>query len=216
MPYARSLPAPAPFTQLTRVFASDELYPHPEHLVPFVGNHDQSRIAQDVADPAMRALAYGLLFTTRGTPQFYYGDELGMRGGNDPDNRDDFPGGFSAMAPGAFTAAARTPAQQQEFLTVQRLLSLRNTHPALQTGTEQILEAGVDTLVYVRTLPGEQVRVALNKGKVAQTLHIDLAGTAAAAARKSSSLLGPCVCCHSYFRPAYAHACACLRTSRKA
>jgi glycosidase len=34
----------------------------------------------------------------RGMPQIYYGDEIGMPGGNDPDNRQDFPGGFPGDA----------------------------------------------------------------------------------------------------------------------
>jgi glycosidase len=32
--------------------------------------------------------------TARGIPMIYYGDEIGMRGGGDPDNRRDFPGGW--------------------------------------------------------------------------------------------------------------------------
>jgi glycosidase len=183
----------APFTRLTRTLTSDELYPHPGRLVSFLGNHDQARLAEDVPDPALRALAYTVLLTTRGTPQLYYGDELAMRGGNDPNNRHDFPGGFLPTEPGAFVADGRTPPQQAEFSIIQRLLALRQSQPALETGTEQILHAGNDTLVYLRTLVGEptqQVLVAVNKSGAAQTVSIDLTGTAAADVRHVSPLMG--------------------------
>ena len=180
----------APFTRIARLLASDELYPHPERLVPFLGNHDQSRLAEDVPDPALRQVAYTLLLTTRGTPQLYAGDELAQRGGNDPYNRPDFPGGFIPTQPGAFAAANRTPAQQAEWSAVQKLLALRKAHPALETGAEQILASGTDTLVYVRTAPGERVLVALNKSAAAQTVVVPLAETAAAKTQAAEPLLG--------------------------
>ena len=182
----------APFSRMSRVLASDALYPHPERLVLFAGNHDQSRLAQDVADPRERAVAYALLFTTRGTPQLYYGDEIAMRGANDPGNRDDFPGGIpSAGIVDDFKSSDRTAAQQAEFSTVQHLLAIRGAHPALQTGEEQIVAAHADTFVYLRTLPGELILVALNKSQKPQTLTLSLAGTAAAAARGATPIVGP-------------------------
>jgi alpha-glucosidase len=43
-----------------------------------LGNHDQHRIATRVGTPQARVAAM-LLFTLRGTPTLYYGDEIGMR-----------------------------------------------------------------------------------------------------------------------------------------
>ncbi len=163
----------APMTRLTRVLESDELYPHPERLVPFVGNHDESRLAQDVHDPALRRLANTLLLTTRGTPQLYAGDEIDMAGGNDPDNRRDFPAA-------AFAAAGRSAEQQAMFAPVQSLLKLRAAHVALQTGREQILSAGKDVLVYLRSEGGERICVALNRSGAAQTQEIEMTDTDAA------------------------------------
>ena len=39
------------FRNLVRVLDADSLYPHPERLVPFVGNHDTDRFADAAADP---------------------------------------------------------------------------------------------------------------------------------------------------------------------
>jgi hypothetical protein len=64
----------------------------------------------------------------------YYGDEIAMPGGRDPDNRHDFPGGWPSDPKNAFTAEGRTPEQQDVFTYVQTLLRLRHEHPALQGG----------------------------------------------------------------------------------
>ncbi len=53
-------------------------------------------------------LAWTFLMTARGIPMIYYGDEIGMQGGNDPDNRRDFPGGWAGDAHNAFEASGRT------------------------------------------------------------------------------------------------------------
>jgi neopullulanase len=141
-----------PMSELADVLAADALYPHPERLVPFAGNHDTSRLAEAVQDPALRELAFAYLLTTRGTPQIYAGDEISMRGGDDPGNRADFPGGFAPVNPGqnAFLAAGRTPEEERSYAWIKRLLALRRAHDVLACGEEQVLSAGPDAMIYAR------------------------------------------------------------------
>ena len=47
------------------------------HLLSFVDNHDVTRIASKLRDPAHLPLAYALLFGMPGTPALYYGSEWG-------------------------------------------------------------------------------------------------------------------------------------------
>lgn len=140
----------APFQRIARVLQADELYPHPERLVPFLSNHDNARIANEVKDPAQARLAFGFLMTTRGMPQLYAGDEIGMPGGDDPDNRRDFPGGFSGAPSNAFLAKNRTPEQNAMFDWMHQLSELRSTHTALACGAEQVLHTAADSFVYGR------------------------------------------------------------------
>ncbi len=78
-------------TKLAEVLRLDALYPHPERLVPFIGNHDTIRFLDaPTATSQKLQLAFTLLATLRGMPQIYSGDEIAMRGGEDPDNRRDF------------------------------------------------------------------------------------------------------------------------------
>jgi len=55
----------------------------PENGLPlytFLDNHDQSRIASNVSDPAYLNTLYALLFTLPGIPSVYYGSEWGITG----------------------------------------------------------------------------------------------------------------------------------------
>ena len=138
-------------TELAQVLRQDALYPHPERLVPFIGNHDTTRFITQAGGSVPRLkLALGLLTTLRGMPQIYSGDEIGMEGGADPDNRHDFPGGFAGDAHDAFTKAGRTAQEQDIFAWTAGLLALRSAHPELQTGIGQNLFADADTFAFVR------------------------------------------------------------------
>ena len=141
-----------PMTELAKVLRQDALYPHPERLVPFIGNHDTTRFMTEArGSTAKLKLALGLLVTLRGMPQLYSGDEIGMQGGTDPDNRHDFPGGFTGDAHNAFTKAGRTAAEEEVFAWTSGLLKLRATYPELQSGIEQNLFANEDVFAFARS-----------------------------------------------------------------
>ena len=134
-----------PAGKLAGVLRHDWLYPHPEQLVTFFSNHDLKRfVSEPGSSPALLKLAYGLVLTMRGIPQIYYGDEIGMPGGDDPDNRRDFPGGWAEDARSAFTVAGRTPAEQEIFSYVQAMLQLRREHAALRRGRQWHLLSDLD------------------------------------------------------------------------
>ena len=100
--------------KIVTVLQHDELYPNPEMLVTFLGNHDNRRfLGEKDSSPAKLKAAFSLLLTMRGIPQVYSGDEIAMSGGDDPDNRRDFPGGFPGDPRIAFTPAGRTPEQKR-------------------------------------------------------------------------------------------------------
>ncbi|MFX9638789.1 hypothetical protein ABTO85_20025, partial [Acinetobacter baumannii] len=71
---------------------------------------------------------------TRGIPLVYYGDEIGMHGGSDPDNRRDFPGGWKEDARNAFLPGGRTPEERKVFTRVRDLARLRSRLEPLRHG----------------------------------------------------------------------------------
>ncbi len=142
-----------PMSELEDTLRQDWLYPHPEALVPFLGNHDQVRfLSQSGATPALLRLGFGLLLTMRGMPELYAGDEIEMQGGQDPDNRRDFPGGFPGDATNAFTSGGRTADQNSMHDWVAALGRLRGTSPALEVGMQQTIVSGDSNFAYIRTI----------------------------------------------------------------
>jgi neopullulanase len=152
-----------PVRKLAQVLAHDHLYPRPEVLVPFVGVHDMQRFMNEKGATVQGLkLALTFLMTTRGTPLLYYGDELAMPGGGDPDNRRDFPGGFPNDARDAFTRAGRTPDENEVFERVKRLAKLRADLPALRRGSLVHVYDEEQQTVFARVLPDQTTFVAFN------------------------------------------------------
>ena len=162
----KSLTHDAPISAIADVLAQDALYPHPERLVTFIGNHDVKRfISESGASQAALHLGFGLLATLRGTPELYYGDEIAMPGGDDPDNRKDFPGGFATDQHDAFLNSGRTPEQQSLYIWVKTIFQLRAHTPALQSGQQSTVFSDANTLAFVRSL--DPATLLASRSKVA-------------------------------------------------
>ena len=181
----------APAGRIADVLRHDALYVHPEMLVPFFANHDVPRfMSAEGSSPAKLKLAFGLALTLRGIPEIYYGDEIGMLGGGDPDNRRDFPGGWIGDANDAFTREGRTREQQEIFSYVQSLLRLRREHVALRGGQLWHLASDDSAYVFVREAEEERVVVAFNNADQPRELGISLADTPAQRAGSIELLFG--------------------------
>jgi glycosidase len=140
---------------LAKVLAKDWLYPNASALVPFEGNHDVMRfMSEPGATVDGLKLAFTYLLTTRGTPEIYYGDEIGMTGGDDPDNRHDFPTGDHA--------------DNEIFRYVQKLLHLRAELEPLRRGPFTSISVNAKTWVYSR----DSLLVALNNSADAADIVI--------------------------------------------
>jgi glycosidase len=161
--------------KLAQVLAHDHLYPRPEVLVPFVGVHDMQRFMNEKgATVEGLKLAQAFVMTTRGTPLLYYGDELAMPGGGDPDNRRDFPGGFPGDPRNAFTRAGRTPVENEVFEHVKRLAKLRAELPALRRGSLVHVYDEEQQAVFARVLPDQTTFVAFNNDTKPATVKFKL------------------------------------------
>ncbi len=168
----------APVQRMIDVLACDRLYPHPQVLVPFLGNHDVPRFASAPGSSVSRLeLAQSIVLTMRGIPQLYYGDEIGMTGGNDPYNRHDFPGGFPGDPRDAFTAVGRTPKQQAIFSHVQQLLRIRRENPALRLGWLWEIAWNQHCFAYARITKTERVLAVFNAGQTAESIPIAFGDT---------------------------------------
>jgi glycosidase len=181
----------APAGRIADVLRHDALYVHPERLVTFFANHDVPRFAsEEGSSPAKQKLAFALTITLRGIPEIYYGDEIGMPGSGDPDNRRDFPGGWIGDSNDAFVQSGRTRAQQEVFSYVQALLGVRREHEALRAGRMWHLASDESSYVFLRESEEEQIAVAFNNSDKARELQIPLNGTPAEKMAGISLLFG--------------------------
>ena len=181
----------APVGKIANILRQDSLYPHPDFLISFFANHDVPRFASMPGSSIAKVkLAFGLTLTLRGIPELYYGDEIAMPGGNDPDNRRDFPGGWQGDEKNAFTAEGRTPEQQDVFAYVQKLLQLRREHAALRSGQLWHLSSDDTSYVFLRETEEEKLVIAFHHGTQPRELNISLRDTPAQDAAGAAMLFG--------------------------
>ena len=121
-----------------------------ESSYTFLSSHDTPRFLTRCRGNARRyLLAAAFLFTYSGAPAIYYGDEIGLRGGEDPDNRRCFPWDESEW-------------NHWIGQSLRELVGLRRREPALCRGSFVIEEAHGWALAYRRELGGDVLLVALN------------------------------------------------------
>jgi glycosidase len=158
-----------PVKGVAQMLMRDHLYDRPQALMPFLGLHDVSRfMGEPGATIDGLKLAFTTVLTMRGIPLVYYGDEIAMAGGPDPDNRRDFPGGWTTDASNAFSASGRTPEQQAVWSHVNTLLRTRAAHADLRSGALQHLAVTDQQFVYARGA----VVVAINNDTKPTTLAL--------------------------------------------
>jgi glycosidase len=161
-------------TRLYEALQGDWLYEDATRNVVFMDNHDMSRVYSVIGESLPRLkMGFAWLLTTRGIPQLYYGTEILMKNFSNPDGlvRSDFPGGFAGDKQNKFTAAGRTPQEQEAFAYVSKLGTYRKAHPVLQTGKlmQFIPQDGIYT--YFRyNEQGETVMVMLNSNQEEKTV----------------------------------------------
>jgi glycosidase len=131
-------------------------------LLTLLGSHDTPRLATLAGGrrAAVQAL-FAMLFTLEGVPLIYYGDEIGLQGGPDPDCRRCMPWEESVW-------------DQDLRALVRRLSRLRAIHVALRRGDFTPLFCQERSYVFQRTSERDTVVVAVNAGFQNEILRIPL------------------------------------------
>lgn len=127
-----------------------------------LGSHDTPRLLTLCHESMARfILAITFQFTYIGAPMIYYGDEVGLKGGNDPDCRKCMPWDISMWEP--------------ELVHVyNRLIHARHSHPALWCGDFQSLFVFNGVYSYMRCFNDDTVIVILNPREERQHVRIPL------------------------------------------
>ncbi|MAQ76423.1 MAG: alpha-amlyase [Aquimarina sp.] len=163
-------------------FANDFLYPDVHNILVFAGNHDTNRINQIFqSDINKYKMVMTLVLTTRGIPQLYYGDEIGILGDKDKngdgDIRRDFPGGWSEDEQNAFKSSketnGRTKDQEAYFEFTKKVLNWRKQNEVIHTGKLLQYIPFDNVYVYFRYNDSKRVMVVINNNPNDQKLNMD-------------------------------------------
>ncbi|MBO4664392.1 MAG: glycoside hydrolase family 13 protein [Bacteroidaceae bacterium] len=166
--------------KLYAYLSQDMVYANTNNLLTFLANHDTDRF-QPTKEKAENITRYkqalALLLTLRGTPQLYYGDEIGMyanKSVNDGALRQDFPGGWAEDKNNAFTKEGRTKLQNEYFDFSKRLLNWRKGNKAVAYGTLTHYAIRNGVYVYSRLYKGQRVTVLINGTSKPQTVDASI------------------------------------------
>jgi cyclomaltodextrinase len=158
--------------------ASEATFGKEALMSPLIGNHDKGRFmayadgqlpdrqiekeeevgwqhppqVRDATSYAKIELAQAFLMSIDGVPMVYYGDEIGMTGAGDPDNRRDMRFGDQVSQP------------EHGVLTNFELLGkLRREHAALHSGSRRPVIVEPDLLAFIRAQLADRVLCVFNR-----------------------------------------------------
>lgn len=155
-------------------FALDYIVPDPNNLLVFTENHDTQRFNEIINNDLTKyKMAYTVLFTIRGIPQFYTGSEIMMKGDKlkgDGYIRQDFPGGWPNDSRNAFTEEGRTQQENESYHFIYKLLNWRKSNPVICSGKTMQFAPEDNMYVYFRYNNDKTVMVILNGNSKAQNL----------------------------------------------
>ncbi len=111
-------------------------------------SHDTIRIKNRLGEDARRVmLVFLFMFASAGAPSIYYGTEIGLSGGNDPDNRRMMPLDVSQH-------------DMHFFLFLKQLIALRHRYPALSTPDYHFLDLNI--LAFYKKDEHDSILVLIN------------------------------------------------------
>lgn len=171
----KSEPGAPGLNALYEALSQDYLYPQPDNMVLFEGNHDMARTFSVLNhDDALFRIAMAYVLTMPRIPQLYYGTEIQMtsstEGRDDPSYRQDFPGGWAGDKVNAFTGEGLSAQQLAAQAYLKKLLNWRKGQSVIHHGKLMHYGPEDNTYVYFRHDGERKVMVAINLNPQATTL----------------------------------------------
>ena len=131
------------------------------HLLSFLDNHDVTRIASQLTNPAHLPLAYAMMFGMPGVPSLYYGSEWGITGAKGR-------GSDAALRP-----AIERPTHNELTDWIFKLAKAKKASKALCYGAYRNVVLTNKQIIFERACDGERVLVAINADSAPYTAHFD-------------------------------------------
>lgn len=131
-----------------------------KHLLSFVDNHDVTRVASILNNPAHLPLIYALAFGMPGIPCVYYGSEWGAKARKEEGDP-------------ALRTCFEKPEWNELTAFIRRLAEVKKASAALNYGDFRSVLLTNQQCIFERKTEGERVLVAINADENDFTAHFD-------------------------------------------
>ncbi len=139
-------------------------------LYSFVDNHDVSRVASILHNPAALLPLYILMFSIPGVPSIYYGSEFGIRGRKEDKD--------AALRPALDLHDLQARAERVDLYDVmKKMIKIRRQHPGFLTGAYRQLLLSNEQFVFSRDLEDGVAITAVNAADHAVVVDIPLSNS---------------------------------------
>jgi glycosidase len=127
-----------------------------------IGSHDTQRFLTECNEKIERMkLAIAFQFTYIGVPYIYYGDEIGLYGGEEPESRK--------------CMIWNEEKQNRElFNFYKELISIRKNNPTLIYGSYRTLYSESSILIFERNYKNQKILVAINNNDKQNNVELPL------------------------------------------
>lgn len=137
-------------------------------LYSFADNHDVSRVASMLKNPAALIPLYVLMFSMPGIPSIYYGSEFGVRGRKEDQD--------AALRPSLNLLDLLAHAERLDlFEVIKKLIKIRKEHPTCITGAYRQLFLTNEQFAFARDLETGMAVTAINSADHAVSMDMPIA-----------------------------------------
>ena len=143
----------------------EQYFYHPYHVIVsmynFASTHDTPRIITLARDIETVKNIYAFIFIAPGSPAIYYGDEIGLEGGSDPDNRR-----YMIWDENKWNKDLRN--------YIKKLIELRKRYSILRIGRVKYVALDRDSVAVIRYIENRAVAGIFSRNIAKRTYQLDL------------------------------------------
>ncbi len=131
-----------------------------EMMLNLLDSHDVERYYNTCSGKKSKLiLSYAFMFTFIGIPMIYYGGEVGMKGGQDPDCRRCMDWDESSW-------------DKKIYNSIKSIIKLRKNSSAIRKGTFRWIELHKDIVSFIRESDDEKILVLFNNDKIKKSIKL--------------------------------------------
>lgn len=142
-----------------------------------IGSHDVKRIMTELGSVEKVKMAATLQLLFLGAVHIYYGDEVGLEGGSDPENRSTYPWENYCHLGICYDLKDNNPRNKKELLEhYKKLLKIRKEEDAIRKGSVEYIKISNNIIGYKRMLGEQEIMVIVNRADNEEVFTLEVTG----------------------------------------